>query len=144
MIGAQRLDFEEFSTITAQVEACLNCRPLCSTTSNSPDGIMLLTPGYFLIGRSLRAYPETTITSEPSLHRRWTLCQAVVHHFWRRWSGEYLQQLQNAGIWHTVKPNLQVDDLVLITDEAAFTNNGQNHQDIQRQRSTRQSSCRPH
>ena len=52
-IGAQRLDFEEFSTITAQEEACLNSRPLCSTTSHSPDGIMLLTPGHFLIGRSL-------------------------------------------------------------------------------------------
>ena len=122
VIGAQRLDFEEFSTITAQVEACLNSRPLCSTTSHSPDGIMLLTPGHFLIGRSLRAYQETTITSEPSLHKRWTLCQAVIHHFWRRWSGEYLQQLQKAGKWHTVKPNLQVGDLVLITDDAAFTN----------------------
>ena len=104
VIGQQRLDFEDFATITAQVEACLNSRPLCSTTSHSPDGIILLTLGYFLVGHALRAYPETPITSDPSLHKRWTLCQAVIQHFWRHWwSGEYLQQLQKASKWHSVR-----------------------------------------
>ena len=122
IIGIQRLDFEEFCTITVQIESCLNSRPLCSISSHSPDGMMLLTPGHFLVGRPLQAYPETDIATDPSLHKRWTLCQAVVQHFWKRWSGEYLQQLQKAGKWHTIRPNLKVGDLVVITDEATFTN----------------------
>ena len=122
VIGLQRLDYEEFSTIATQVESCLNSRAISTTTSHSTDGIMVLTPGHFLIGRTLRAYPETTIHSEPSLHKRWTLCQAVLHHFWRRWSGEYLQHLQKAGKWRTTRPNLQIGDIVIITDDSAFTN----------------------
>ena len=66
VIGSQRLDYEEFSTIATQVESCLNSRPISTTTSHSTDGIMVLTPGHFLISRELRAYPETTIQSEPS------------------------------------------------------------------------------
>ena len=122
VIGLQRLDFEEFITILTQIEACLNSRPLCATTSHSIDGIQVLTPGHFLIGRPLLAYPETTITSEPSLHKRWTLCQAITHHFWRRWSAEYLQHLQKAGKWRRTRPNLQPGDVVIVTDDNAFTN----------------------
>ena len=67
IVGTQRLTYEEFSTITIQVESCLNSRPLTTLTSHSVDGISALTPGHFLIGRELRAYPETLITMEPSL-----------------------------------------------------------------------------
>ena len=77
VVGQQRLNFEDFATITAQVEACLNSCPLGALTSHSPDGVAPLTPGHFLIGRALQAYPETTITDNPSLFKRWTLCQAI-------------------------------------------------------------------
>ena len=122
MIGTQCLDYEKFSTVTAQIQSCLNSRPLTTTTSHSTDGIMVLTPGHFLIGRELRAYPETVISSDILLHRRWTLCQAIIHHFWRRWSAEYLQHLQKAYKWKSQKPNLQPGDIVVITEDATFTN----------------------
>ena len=38
-VGTQWLDYEEFSTIAAQVESCLNSRPLLATTSHSLDGL---------------------------------------------------------------------------------------------------------
>ena len=72
VIGSQRLDFEEFTTDTAQVESCLT-----TCTSHPVDGIAILTPGHFLVGRS---YSETVISTDPSLHRRWVLCQALLHH----------------------------------------------------------------
>ena len=122
VIGLQRLDFEEFSTILTQIEACLNSRPLCATTSHSQDGILVLTPGHFLVGRPLQAYPETVTTDEPSLCKRWTLCQSIIHHFWKRWSAEYLQHLQKAGKWKVAKPNLKPGDIVIVTDERTFTN----------------------
>ena len=64
---SQRLDFEELSTIAAQVESCLNSRPLMQLSSHSKDGISALTPGHFLIVRPLHAYPETTITTSTSM-----------------------------------------------------------------------------
>ena len=121
VVGQQRLSYEEFATITAQVEACLNSRPLGALTSHSPDGVASLTPGHFLISRALQSYPETTITDDPSLFKRWTLCQAIPHQFWKCCSGEYLQQLQNSGKWHKTNPNLQAGDLVLMTDGNVFT-----------------------
>ena len=120
VVGQQRLTFEEFLTISAQVEACQNSRPLGGLTSHSPDGVTPLTPGHFLVGRPLQAYPETVISTDPSLLKRWSLCQAMTQHFWGRWSSEYLQILQKSGKWHRTKPNLQVGDLVMMTDSNAF------------------------
>ena len=120
VVGQQKLSYEEFSTVTAQVEACLNSRPLGGLTSHSPDGITPLTPGHFLVGRALHAYPETTIQDDPSLLKKWNLCQALSQHFWKRWSSEYLQQLQKSGKWHKVNPNLQIGYLVLMTDGNSF------------------------
>ena len=122
VIGAQKMTYEEFSTVEAQVEACLNSRPLVSITSHSTDGVSTLTPGHFLINRGRCAYPELPIQTEPSLHRRWNMCQAVMAHFWKRWSAEYLQQLQRLQKWHTPTPNLKVGDVVIIRDDNVFTN----------------------
>ena len=117
VVGSQRLDYA-----TAQIESCLNSRPLLATTSHSPDGVQVLTPAHFLIGRDLCAYPELPIKSETTLHRRWNLYQAVTSHFWKRWSMEYLQQLQRLQKWQQPTPNLQVGDIVVIRDKNAFNN----------------------
>ncbi len=56
-----KLTYEEFSTLLTQIEACLNSRPLVPLP-NDDDGIEALTPGHFLIGKPLAAFPETTPT----------------------------------------------------------------------------------
>ena len=120
IIGQTRLTFEELSTIAAQVEACLNSRPLGPVTSHSIDGEEPLTAGHFLIGKPLKAYPEVEVSEDDSLLDRWTKCRAMIQHFWRRWSSEYLQILQRSNKWHNTKPNLQVGDVVVITDDSHF------------------------
>ena len=120
VVGEQKLDFEEMTTVAAQVEACLNSRPLGFLYSHSPDAVAPLTPGHFLVGRTLQAYPELAIDCNMSLCRRWVLCQAIVQHFWKRWSREYLQQLQASQKRKTAQPNLAVGDLVLMTDGNMF------------------------
>ena len=90
VLGDQALTFEEMLTVTCQVEACLNSRPLGVQHSLSPDGIRPLTPAHFLTGDAMMAYPETEITPEMSLAKRWTLCQALVQQFWKKWSNEFL------------------------------------------------------
>ena len=121
IMGTLLMTFEELTTITCQVEACLNSRPLLPMTSHSQDGLILLTAGHFLFLDAPNAYPEDpTLPDEPRLLRRWGQCQAVVQHFWARWSTEYLQTLQARTKWQGTKPNLQVGDIVIVKPKELF------------------------
>ena len=120
VVGEHILNFEEMVTVATQVEACLNSRPLGQLYSHSPDQVVPLTPGHFLIGRRVTAYPELAVPEKVSLCKRWMLCQALVQSFWKRWQREYLQQLQAKQKWRTPQKNLQVGELVLLTDANQF------------------------
>ena len=113
-----KLTFEELSTVLAQVEACLNSRPLVSVNVPDEDGIQVLTPGHFLIGRPLCALPDPSFSYRPvSLLKRWDLCQNLIRHFWQRWSSEYLTSLNKFSKWHHPTRNLQVGDVVIIRED---------------------------
>ena len=49
IVGNICITFEELAMILAEVEACLNYRPL-TPLPQLEDGIEVLTPGHFLIG----------------------------------------------------------------------------------------------
>ena len=72
VVGNTRLTFEELTTAITQIEACLNSRPLGIVTSNDDDGIEVLTPGHFLIGRPMEALPDHEASYQSiSVLRRW-------------------------------------------------------------------------
>lgn len=117
VVGIAKLTFEEMYTVLAQVEACLNSRPL-TPMSNDPADLTALTPGHFLIGDSMLSLPEPDLTSTKlNKLNRWQFVQQIVQHFWRRWSGEYLSRLQQRPKWWTPQQNIKVNDLVLLRDE---------------------------
>lgn len=120
-IGESKLTFEEMCTFLAQIEAALNSRPLSVMPTDSEDP-NVLTPGHFLVGEPLNAVPEPSIidVSVPA-GQRWRVVQQMVQHFWSRWSREYLHQLQERKKWQTVKPDLKVNDVVVIQDETKHT-----------------------
>ena len=120
VVGAQALTYDELNTIVIQVEACLNSRPLIEQNCHSPDGAEALTAAHLLIGKGLMAYPETEIDLKVAQTERWTLCQALVQSFWKRWSKEYLSQLQASHKWKSAKPNLEVGDVILMKDSSSF------------------------
>ena len=66
IVSDVRLTFEELATCTilAQVEACLNSTPL-TPLPQPEDGIEVLTPGHFLIGRPLKALPDLSEMPKP-------------------------------------------------------------------------------
>jgi len=57
VIGDSKLTYEQFSTVLASIEACLNSRPISALSSDSND-VSALTRGHFLIGRPLVTPPE--------------------------------------------------------------------------------------
>ncbi|XP_045777004.1 uncharacterized protein LOC123875298 [Maniola jurtina] len=120
-VGDKYLTFEELATVFCKVEAILNSRPLCPLpSSDNPDEFNVLTAGHFLIGKSLTAVPEYQLELEPiSKLSRWQYLQKSSQLFWKRWSREYLNTLQQRAKWFTSNININVGDLVLIKDDNA-------------------------
>ena len=116
VIGDTKLTFEELTTVLAQIEACLNSRPLTSLPDD--DGIEALTPGHFLIGQPMESIPDPSFSYRSlNLLKRWDLCQSLVRHFWKRWSSEYLLSLRRNNKWLHPTRNLQVNNIVIIQDD---------------------------
>ncbi|XP_011859248.1 PREDICTED: uncharacterized protein LOC105556757 [Vollenhovia emeryi] len=110
------LTYEEFSTWLAQVEACLNSRPL-SQLSEDVDDLRALTPMHFLIGEAPALLPDDGPLEGPENRLdRFQLLQRLLHSFWGRWSSKYLQHLQERSKWRTPEENMKVGQLVLVKD----------------------------
>ena len=113
-VGSLILNFEEATTILTQTEAILNSRPLCPIDTLPDDGVDVLTPGHFLIGRPLTALPPlNTTTGKSTSLRRWNHLQKVNDEFWVRWSGEYINHLNKTRKWLTPGRNLCAGDIVI-------------------------------
>lgn len=116
-VGGYRLNFEKLSTVLVEAEATLNSRPLLTTDSMPLDGVPVLTPGHFLIGRPLRAVPLSVDSTTGVDHlRRWNLVRHPQSDLWGRWSREYLRELQRRAKWRSPQDNVCVGNLVLIKD----------------------------
>jgi len=117
VIGDATLTYEEMATFLAEVEACLNSRPL-APLSDDPEDLTALTPGHFLIGNAINAVPEPTFLGEPINHlTRWQQIQSMRDHFWRRWSQEYLHSLTARPKWTTIASAPRVGQLCLVRSE---------------------------
>ena len=115
-VGTHLLSVEELYSILAEVEAVLNSRPLIPLESAPADGIQVLTPGHFLVGRPLRALPAPDLSQRKIAHLRcWNLCQRLTADLWERWSRDYLQQLQCFSKWRRPQKSLQVGDVILLS-----------------------------
>ncbi|XP_055850540.1 uncharacterized protein LOC129915103 [Episyrphus balteatus] len=116
-IGCSKLTFEEHTTLLAQIEACLNSRPLCPMSSD-PDDLSVLTPGHFLIGAPLCTLPERNLMEHNiNALNKWKYLQRLKQEFWKQWSSSYLHHLQQRPKWLNPKENLKVGDIVLVKED---------------------------
>ncbi|XP_055590912.1 uncharacterized protein LOC129742994 [Uranotaenia lowii] len=116
-LGSSSLSFEDMATVLAQIEACMNSRPLTPMTE-SPDDLAILTPGHFLIGMSMSSLPDPDVTHIPAnkldhYHR----LQEYVQQFWHQWKREYLQELQKESRRTVPNTEFQVGRMVVIVDD---------------------------
>ncbi|XP_062542253.1 uncharacterized protein LOC134210225 [Armigeres subalbatus] len=112
--GDAKLTEEEWNTLLTQIEGKLNSRPLVPQTAD-PDDYNVITPGHLLIGRPLTAIPEPSYDHlKPGTLSRWQHIQKMRADFWRRWSTDYLSELQQRRKWSKQHTEVKVGDLVIL------------------------------
>lgn len=111
------LTFEELSTLVVEVEAILNSRPLTQMSDSVLD-LQPLTAGHFLIGQPLTSITENQSEKvKISGGKRWDALRALKAEFWRRWSKEYLCELNLRNKWKNSVKDVPEGTMVIMRDE---------------------------
>ncbi|KAI5748367.1 hypothetical protein M8J77_024789 [Diaphorina citri] len=114
VVGSQILTYEEMNTVLVEIEAILNSRPLCQNDSDS-SAPQALTPAHFLMQQPVQSLPCCGNSLLPvGLSQRYKLVTQMVQSFWKRFSQEYLSQLQERSKWLKNDMQLKPGLLVLI------------------------------
>ncbi|GBM85144.1 hypothetical protein AVEN_85619-1, partial [Araneus ventricosus] len=117
VVGNSKLTFEEFLTVTTQIEGILNSRPLVPLTTEIED-LNALTPAHFLIGRPINSIVEPNLFEIPECRLKiWQKLTKMIQIIWKRWSNDYLCNLQQRGKWFFDKNNVRIGDLVIIKED---------------------------
>ena len=75
-------------------------------------------PSHLVISSAPCSIPDPAFSNHTlSLLRRWYLCQALVCHFWQRWSTEYISSLRCYTQWHHPTRNVQVGDVIILQED---------------------------
>lgn len=116
-LGDNKLTFEEYATLLAQIECCLNSRPI-SAMSDSADDLSALTPGHFLVFGPPIIVPNENLLDVPiNRLNRWQHIERILQSFWQRWKQEYLTNLQHRYKWASLQNPVKINDLVLVKDD---------------------------
>ena len=114
-VPSKHLTHEVLTTLMAEVTAIVNARPLVAVSSD-PEAPEILTPTTLLTQKpqQLKA-PPGDFSIEDLCAKQWKRVQYLANVFWSRWRKEYLPTLQPRRKWQNSAPNLQEDDLVLLS-----------------------------
>ncbi|XP_062556615.1 uncharacterized protein LOC134221439 [Armigeres subalbatus] len=117
VLNESHLTYEEMCTLLHQIEAILNSRPMVPQ-SDDPMDYQALSPGHFLVGRELTAIAEPFYDNvRESTLSRYQVIQRRKQAFWRRWSAEYVTELQKRGKWYKDPTLLREGLLVMLKEE---------------------------
>ncbi len=118
-LGSCQLTHELLITLMAEVTGIVNSRPIAAISAD-PEQPQPLSPNSLLTmkTRPLLSPPGVFLSQDLYSRRHWRRAQYLADQFWIRWKHEYLQSLQARSKWNDVKPNLQVDDIVIMNDNS--------------------------
>ena len=110
----QELSEDNLCTVLCLCEKIINDRPL-SSLSSDPNDLTPLTPSTILLLRGNSSSPMFDSDLSPrQFHKQ---AEYLADIFWARWQKEYVNTLSLRQKWHTQKPNVKVNDLLLMTGE---------------------------
>ena len=110
------------SNFLAEASAIINARPLVSV-STDPEDPQILCPQTLLTQKfSESATPEFNFNVKDMYRSQWKMVQVLADRFWSQWRSLYLQSLQHNRVWNHEKPNIKVDDIVIMKDEEKHRN----------------------
>lgn len=108
------LTFEELYTFICKIEAVLNSRPI-TPISSDPNDLQVLTNGHILIGRPLIAMPQRDVLDRATQRlQRWDRIVQMQQQFWKRWSRDYLHQLQVRTKNYKSTTSVKIGQIVLL------------------------------
>ena len=117
ILHEQRPRYEVLYTLLCEVERIMNSTPLFHVPVD-PEDEDLLTPYHFLVGRASPSYPPGEFSDvDLCLRRRWRIAQRLADHFWTKWQKLYLPTVALRTKWINPGRQLQVGDIVVISDE---------------------------
>lgn len=118
----QSLDEEGLHTLLCEAEAIINSRPITKASSD-PNDLEALTPNHLLLLKTKPSLPPGLFDKQDLYaRRRWKQIQYMADIFWKRWTREYLPQLQERHKWSHPSRNFATGDIVLIVDDSAPRN----------------------
>jgi len=94
----------------------INSRPI-TVVSKDPNDMKPLTPNHLLLMRGPSTPVVNEVNKRDTYRKWWKQVQFLAALFWRRWIKEYLPALQQSNKWMDPEPNLQVNYIVIVTDE---------------------------
>ena len=115
------LSYDELLTVITEIEAVINCRPLCYLYSDGVEEV--LTPSHLIMGRRLispRYIPEEIKEeNEQSMNNRVKYLRTLISHYKMRWKKEYLTELREFQKNNDRSPTkkIKIGDVVLISED---------------------------
>jgi len=114
------VSWETLQTVFAEVVGILNTHPLCPSSDDSNDWV-LIKPCHLLQERQCLAIPPGTFNDkEVHSRKQWRRGKFLSNHFWTRWVRKYLPLLQERKKWILERRNLAVNDWVLVDDNISY------------------------
>ena len=124
VLGRRHISLSTLETVTAEIEATLNDRPLTFVPSEQGD-LEPLTPAHLLHGRRITYLPHETVDEDEFMDPTYSevCCNAkllanILQNFQKRWCHEYLTSLRevhkNTG---SNQLTVRTGDVVLIHDD---------------------------
>lgn len=89
VVGLQKLTYEEFYTLSTQVEVTLSSGPVSFLNSDTND-FKALSPGHFLLLEQRSTIVEPHLTVMKSFEIMWDVLQKLRRALWKQWTLNYL------------------------------------------------------
>jgi len=107
---------EVLETVFCEVEGMINSRPLTKLSDDVTDMSTLSPNQLLLLNEAPRSFPGNYHKYDV-YKLRWKFIQYLANQFWKRWTKEYLPELQKRVKWENPEENIKIGDVVLLLEE---------------------------